>query len=320
MNNKFSNIMDIHEIEDSMAEVEEAKLYAIINNLFSNPEEVICFIKNTLRVSPSEYNSFERMDFSDKMIPIRTECEFRIRKHTNTQIPYFHAHDFYEIIAVIKGRCVQHVGMEKLLVIMNEGDICILPPSVSHILEKPCKSDIVLKMHIPKSIFDNARGKSEFGEYKMYNNISKQSEYFVLKLLSECDEAQDNFDICIIHYLALLLIEISRTKEVKFNKIVAELNKYVRENIKSAMLSQFSKSIGYSSVYVGKVIKENTGKSFTAYLTDIKMSTVVEQLINTNNTIDDIASSVGYADASGLHKQFLITYGMTPTAYRINFS
>ena len=50
---------------------------------------------------------------SVKETPVRVSSEISIRKHTLYQIPYYHTHDFYELIYAYRGRGGQYLAGEK---------------------------------------------------------------------------------------------------------------------------------------------------------------------------------------------------------------
>ena len=318
MNNKFASIMDKHEKEDRMDGVTEKELIRTLEREYVNSEEIIKFLYCNRIIGTEQCVTIDRFDFNDELIPIRHEDEFKIRKHTKVQFPYCHAHDFYEIIYVLKGVCEQDICDKNNKLILNKDSLCILSPGVPHILERADENAVILKMHIPKDIFEKAltSPNCDYSGYKVYENVSDQVEYFVLKLLDESTQKEKYSTDAMANYLCLLLIEVERKINTQYNSILDEFEKYIGENIQQVSLIDFAKCVGYNVVYTGKLIKKYSNKSFTSLVLDYKMKKAREMLDETQLSINEIAYEVGYSNASGLYKQFYSTYGITPLGYR----
>ncbi len=63
-------------------------------------------------------------------------------------------------------------------------------------------------------------------------------------------------------------------------------------------------------------LKEAYNKTFSEYLRDMRLQEAARLLRETDMPIDQVAFSVGLKSASGFYRNFLLSYGMTPTQYR----
>lgn len=79
-----------------------------------------------------KYPAREIFRMSVKETPVRVSSEISIRKHTLCQIPYYHTHDFYELIYVYRGIGGQYLAGEKEALRMETGDVCLLTPGKIH--------------------------------------------------------------------------------------------------------------------------------------------------------------------------------------------
>lgn len=57
-------------------------------------------------------------------------------------------------------------------------------------------------------------------------------------------------------------------------------------------------------------------KTFTEYLRDLRLQEAARLLRETDMPVDQVAFSVGLKSVSGFHRNFLLSYGMTPAQYR----
>ena len=67
-----------------------------------------------------------------------------------------------------------------------------------------------------------------------------------------------------------------------------------------------------------KLFIKYTGLSPKAYINKTRMSYAEYLLQNTNMTVLEIASKVGYSEVSGFNRIFKLTFGMSPSEYRKN--
>lgn len=84
-------------------------------------------------------------------------------------------------------------------------------------------------------------------------------------------------------------------------------------------IAQISKTLGYHRTHLSKMFKQVTGYSPSQYLYRVRM-TRAENLLASELTIGQVASSVGFSDSLYFSKQFRRWSGVTPTTYRRKLS
>jgi len=62
--------------------------------------------------------------------------------------------------------------------------------------------------------------------------------------------------------------------------------------------------------------KKSVNKSFTKFLTEIRLSKVCEQLISTRDSVSEICFQCGYTNLSNFNRLFKKYKGITPLEYR----
>lgn len=83
-------------------------------------------------------------------------------------------------------------------------------------------------------------------------------------------------------------------------------------------LTQLAKRFNYNSSYFSELFKAKVGKSFMAYLTDIRMAQATHLLVSTTLGLWDIAELTGFSNASYFSSRFKKLYGMSPSDFRLN--
>lgn len=308
MNETIITILNNHEMEDEQVAKSREKLIATIKYEFANADEVLA---KAFELVGQNINPLKTEDgvIRFPIIPIRKDEGLHVRKHTTSQIPYIHSHTFYELIFVNKGNCIQLIDDKK--VIMNQGDLCILSPQIKHAIMPSTEKDVIIKIVIPVDVYNHINAKVHFDDpITIINNVSTETEYLLFKILKESFARDDYIDVTIENYLALLFVELVRSKNID-SIFLEKITQYIYANMEDATLDHLAKSLGYNKSYLSRIINQKTNKSFSELLTEIRMQKA-SQMIFDNIRIDDIAQAVGYKNTSGFYKQFNKYYGMTP--------
>lgn len=270
---------------------------------------------------------------------IRTEAKFSIRKHTSSQIPYYHSHDFYEMIYVCWGSCSQYLNGEDGKLTMQAGEACILTPGMIHTILPCTPESLVLKLTIPAE--DMKRILNEMQESKGVENGSdtsgfselmrQQNEVFVFRafqgsdllqpfmerLLEESAENNVYREMMLHNLLSLLLIRLARNGQNQFRPdLLQKITSYIRRDLHTASLQELAGQMGYSTRQLRRRIQEKTGGTFSDILQRVRLEEAAALLRDTDLTVEEIAERTGYQSVSGIYKRFQTVFHMTPNAYR----
>lgn len=101
------------------------------------------------------------------------------------------------------------------------------------------------------------------------------------------------------------------------NHVISEAKKYIESNYsKDISLDDLSRKMDLSPYYFSKLFKEEAGVTFMEYLTNLRIERAKELLRNSNLSMKEICSEVGYADPNYFSRIFKKNMDMTPTEYR----
>lgn len=78
-----------------------------------------------------------------------------------------------------------------------------------------------------------------------------------------------------------------------------------------------SEALKINKSQIRSSIQKATGLGIVAYLNNIRLELALEQLANTNDTIEAIADETGFGSARSFYRIFKDKYGMTPNDYRL---
>ena len=111
-----------------------------------------------------------------------------------------------------------------------------------------------------------------------------------------------------------LLESLIQTGSSSFGDGIAErITDYLEQNLEQNVLAQ---SMNYSAAYLSRLIKKNTGQSFSELLLDLRLKKSMELLRLTDMRINDIAAKAGYNDVSYFISIFKKCTGVTPKEWR----
>ncbi len=110
---------------------------------------------------------------------------------------------------------------------------------------------------------------------------------------------------------------IKSKKQESSLSIVEKAKEYMQENYaKDLSLDEVSKKVNISPYYFSKLFKEEEGRNFIDYLTEIRMDKAKQLLSEKNLSMKEICIAVGYADPNYFSRTFKKNVGVTPTEYR----
>ena len=110
-------------------------------------------------------------------------------------------------------------------------------------------------------------------------------------------------------------INASEKKKLR-NIIFKDVQNYLYKNYSNIHIDDLTKEFHYNKDYFNRLIKENTGKTYSEYVQEIRLAEAVNNLRQTSIPIEDIAHMVGYNNIGYFYKIFKENYGMTPANFR----
>lgn len=246
----------------------------------------------------------------------------------------WHYHPEYELTYIVKGKGKRFVGDS--YEDFESGDLALLGSMLPHTwvseinLDHNCEAIVIQ--------FSKAFAESLF-QYPEMNDLftlltnSKNGLHFtsndiqLITLLNGLVEDKGaNAFANLIKVLQLLSGNASRKlssdhfKPLKGNENQQRINKvllYIQESYTSKVsLSQASAIIHLSESAFCKFFKRVTGRTFSDYVNEIRISKACELIIETDNPIEQIAFSTGFESQTYFNRIFLKKKGVRPKSYR----
>ncbi|SFJ78893.1 two-component system, response regulator YesN [Paenibacillus sp. UNC496MF] len=117
---------------------------------------------------------------------------------------------------------------------------------------------------------------------------------------------------------ALLTIAAGfRTQSVSPGQIIQAAERFIRDRYAEGLtLQHVAEEVHVTPVWMSKLFKKETGKTFLEYLTDLRMERAKRMLESVQFKVYEVSSQVGYKDPVHFAKLFKKQTGHTPKEYR----
>ena len=197
-------------------------------------------------------------------------------------------------------------------------------------------SDFPESLHILEEIKSNAgndRDLSGYGCYSLCREIAS-TVFLGIDLQFPKDaltEEKENLGFCLENsvtkadlfnslkqYIQSASDKLKLQKESASSKPIREARNYIAQHFRSPELDleEVSRAIGFNPSYFSRTFKEETGKKFIEYLTDLRMQESQKLLSETDLPISRIAEMAGYRDDKYFSRAFKKYSGLKPKEYR----
>ncbi|MGO4544090.1 helix-turn-helix domain-containing protein [Paenibacillus sp. 2TAB23] len=101
---------------------------------------------------------------------------------------------------------------------------------------------------------------------------------------------------------------------------IKEMMLFMKERIQdSIQLTDVAEHLGWSTARTSRFFREQTGISFIAYMTQLRISEAKKQLVTELDSIADISFSSGFQSLASFYRAFNAAVGMSPQEYRKQF-
>lgn len=245
-----------------------------------------------------------------------------------------HWHNSIEIIYVLQGSIKISIDTDNFELYENELEIINVDESHSIYSDNDNR---LLIFHIDPNFLSkyykdiknlyfytntSDEGAQDGLEYDTFRKLLSELLYEFVQKLENYDEEIENILIDLLfhlinnfHYLIYEQTDLKDNKEQldRYHRI----SKYIYNNYSNNItLQEIAKKEFLSPHYLSHEIKNATGSSFTSLLNLTRVEESVKLLLNSDMSISEICSEVGFSHTRYLNKHFKHYYGCTPLQFR----
>lgn len=268
----------------------------------------------------------------------------------------YHSHVYFEMIYVLEGKFTEH--LENSVYILNKGEATILNSNIRHYegCETDCrflflnfspeflselftKNDIRTgqKQHDVEAVMNfcvdsaerTARAALDFRR-KLFSDLDAYEAMAVIlanlrkTLNEECTGYAFDAEHILLQFFEkfederLYSITHIQVKSDTSFVLFTEIKHFIEENNGRISLSKLSDVLHYNADYISRIIKKETGQSFSSYCQSVWVDKAKNLLATTNMSVGEIVLSLGYESSNVFYRVFQEHTGMTPIEYRKN--
>lgn len=251
-----------------------------------------------------------------------------------------HWHDEIEIIYMVEGSV--RVGVNNKMYDVMEGDILLISSGDIHCFmpESSHSNRVVIQFNLSifdnftsivkerkeiRPLFDRSKRLSRYWDKDVKADMEKQ----IKSLIREYDDKKEGYKLALkarLYDLVVLLIRKvpmeTRTyeEESKQRDTLSRLEnvfQYVENNYYSGIsLEQAACEAGFSTYHFTRFFKQNTGITFSQYLSNFRITKAEWLLMNDDCNITEVAYKSGFNSIKTFNRVFKSHKGQTPSEYR----
>lgn len=255
-----------------------------------------------------------------------------------------HSHQFIEVNYVVQADKSCYLDQKEQLKLKN-GDIILSPPNFLHTFDTNNSESIIIDIIIRVTTFDTVFFNllshnnylaamftnllySSVGGYVLWRTDNKDQQLLDLlftmyeESLSSDSYSDKMLEILIMQFFITLMRRyenqaiFSAPYSNKSDERFRILLNYMHAHYQSISLPQTAIACNYSERQVIRLLKQHTGKSFSALLQEIRMKKALSLLKNPEIPIAEISKLVGYTNNGYFLRVFKDTFTFSPNEFR----
>ena len=273
-------------------------------------------------------------------VPVPIQCITMSQNKRRDKI-VFHYHDYTELLFGLEGTADVYVGSNNYK--LSAGDMVIIHNHELHDVngtDSPSKY-IVLKF-LPSVLLT---AEQTYPEYSytlcLMQNTDKRQSFFgreefenttlpslFCHAMDEWNGGRFGYELSLRADVTSIFLYILRKwhekniEDTDVSRPQGELRQkaisYVNNNYMDLTEQDAAEALGVSSSYLSRVFKKGMKRSFSSYVTSIKLREAERMLISTDMSITEIGECVGFSTSAYFIANFKEEYKETPSKYRRN--
>lgn len=264
---------------------------------------------------------------------------FGIRPHTRFVDFPRHGHEYVEMIYQAQGRTVHRLDGETTLT-LESGQLLLLGRGSHHAIQAAGREDLAVNFFLLPAFFDNAAlslGTNNALAVFLKGNLQNRrlsTGYLVFDvsdsvliqnllenlILGQMEDVslqtqQLTLEVLLQHLSGMAEKLVAETRAERERAVVLQILSRMERHMQTN-LSETAAELHMEVTALSRMIKRYTGCTFTQLLHTARFSRAAALLRDTDMSVADIATAVGYENTAFFYRQFHMRFGCTPAAYR----
>lgn len=273
----------------------------------------------------------------DKLLP--PGRQITLRPHTRFIAFPEHTHDYVEMVYMCRGSTSHTVNGRSLT--LQEGELLLLGQNARQSIAPAGAEDVAVNVIVRPSFFRETlplwgeeetplrrfilsclSGQSEsgwllfhVGELRSTQNLL---ENLVDTLLRESANRQTVLRLTVSLLFAQLLQHTQRAElSTQTQTLLLTVLGYIETHYADGSLSELAWERHYELSTLSRLIRQQTGKSYTELVQEKRLSQAAWLLRHSDQRVEELAALVGYENKSYFYRLFSARFGCSPRQYRL---
>lgn len=244
-----------------------------------------------------------------------------------------HSHTFYEIIYIVNGS-IQH-NLNGRITLLNPGDLCIVYPNETHYFLRDEKSlpcvhrDIIIKVplfeaccaflspELLQQIFEKHLDTIWHIPPEEQHVLDKNLNLLTLSNFANDHPKNEDEKFLCFNLLKYFTSTVSLKSPSNYPQWLTQLlTRFHSPQLLKEGLPLILSTCHYHPVYTCRIFKQYTGTTMSNYLLQVRLQHASNLLLIRDNTVADIAESLGFQSIPYFNKSFKKMFGLPPSEYR----
>lgn len=259
---------------------------------------------------------------------------FHIKFVTMNHNSPLHWHRAIEILYILNGNAIVNIENEKYC--LKPLDFIVIDSSKVHDVIYGLPQTMGICIHISKNFMRRYIPDIELlhikcysekicpQQQKSYNELCEYMKDLIILYVNQTQSYNLRSNALVLQILANLIdyysIPVAESiTTLNYNKLarMEQICDYVQNNYKEIIsLQQVSDTIGLNKEYFCRFFKQNMGLSFLNYVQQIRINHIYHDLIQLDDSIQEIIEKHGFTNQKLFYRKFKETYSCTPRQLR----
>ena len=246
----------------------------------------------------------------------------------------YHYHDYVELLYFLEGSA-ELIANEKHYP-CRTGDLAVINAGEPHDVLFNRDADYICVKFLPQILYSETESLFEF-QYEMpflldethrrvfHTNEIPRVRQWMLEIMEEWCQAENAYELVIRGNILKTCAAIFRcwhqegayTHSGSLPEYIKKALAYISENYGSLTEGEVAQYCGVSYHFFSAAFRQAMNKSFSEYLTQVRIREAKKLLATTQMSVTEIAMEVGFATASHFIKRFRQQVGTTPKQLRL---
>ena len=259
----------------------------------------------------------------------------RLQSDVRQFVPYYHYHEYIEMLYFLEGEGYVYINETKNP--FSAGTFIIVNSKKAHTLSFATPSKYFCVKFMPQVLYESDQPFVDMKYVMPFISEEKNQHIFsreeiektaikalLTEMMDEWDAMDVGYDLVIRANILKIFTVIFRLWQESgggdvlqnFSPDIKKAILYTMEHYQSVTEKEVADLCGLSYHYFSHLFRRAVGKSFSDYLTAIRISEAEKMLLSSEKSITDIAAETGFSTTSYFISRFRAEKGITPAKSR----